>query len=223
MVVLWVRPPDLPVMVTVAVPTFARVPAARVSVVVLVAGLGLKTALVPLRNPEADSVMLWAKPFEGVMVMVVVPLAPRAMLKLVGDADRAKFGAAVTVRERDVELPRLPLTPAMVTEKVPTAALPVAVKVSELLLVVLAGWKFALTPLGRPEQDRLTLPVKPFCALMVIVVAAPVVPSPTLAAPEEAVNVKPPCGGAVAGQLFTRFAALTLPMPVAKSQPVDAL
>ena len=60
-VVLSVRPPDLPVMVTWKDPVVARAPADRVSVPVLVAGLGLKTAVVPLRRPEAVSATLPAK------------------------------------------------------------------------------------------------------------------------------------------------------------------
>jgi hypothetical protein len=175
-VVLWVRPPDLPVMVTVEVPTLARVPADRVSVLFLVAGSGPKAAVVPLRRPDADRVTFPPKPFDGVMVIVVAPLAPRPMLKVVGEAASAKLGAAATVRETVVELFKLPHTPLTVTGKVPRAALCVAVNVSELLPVVLAGLNFALTPLGSPEADRLTLPVKASCGLMVIVVAPPVAP-----------------------------------------------
>jgi len=35
--------------------------------------------------------------------------------------------------------------------------------------VVLVGLKEALTPLGKPEADKLTLPVKPFCGVTVTV------------------------------------------------------
>ena len=100
MVVVCVRLPDLPVTVTVTVPVVAVLLAESVSLLEVVAGLELKEAVVPLRMPEADKVTLELKPFEGVMVMVVVPLVPRAMLKLVGDADSLKFGGgAVTVKE----------------------------------------------------------------------------------------------------------------------------
>jgi hypothetical protein len=63
MVVLCVRLPDLPVMVTVNVPRRAVALAARVSVLVAVAGLGVKDALTPLGIPEADRVTGPAKPF----------------------------------------------------------------------------------------------------------------------------------------------------------------
>lgn len=44
-----------------------------------------------------------------------------------------------------------------------------AVNVSVLVDVVLAGLNEAVTPLGNPEADKLTVPVKPFCGLTVIV------------------------------------------------------
>jgi len=44
-----------------------------------------------------------------------------------------------------------------------------------LVLVVLLGLNDAVTPLGRTAVDRLTLPVKPFCGVTVIVLV-PLVP-----------------------------------------------
>jgi hypothetical protein len=57
----------------------------------------------------------------------------------------------------------------MVTVAVPVVAVLLAVKVTVLLVVVLPGLKEAVTPLGRPEADKLTLPVKPFVGLTVMV------------------------------------------------------
>ena len=58
----------------------------------------------------------------------------------------------------------------IITEYVPVGAVLLAVSVSTLVLVVLAGLKAeAVTPLGRPETDSITLPVKPFCGVTVIV------------------------------------------------------
>src|SRR5215467_101542 len=102
---------------------------ANLSVLAPVAGLGLNDAVVPLRMPDAVSVTLPLKPFMGEMVMLVLPLPPRAMLRVFGEAERPKSGAPVTVRETLVELVRLPLTPLTVTEKVPVAAELLAVKV----------------------------------------------------------------------------------------------
>ncbi len=58
----------------------------------------------------------------------------------------------------------------IITEYVPVAAVLLAVSVSTLVPVVLAGLKAeAVTPLGRPETDSATPPVKPFCGVTVMV------------------------------------------------------
>ena len=58
----------------------------------------------------------------------------------------------------------------MVTGKVPVAAVLLAVSVRTLVLAVLAGLnEEAVTPLGRPETDSATLPLKPFCGVTVMV------------------------------------------------------
>jgi len=59
--------------------------------------------------------------------------------------------------------------PVMVTAKVPMLATLLTLKVSVLVLLVLVGLKDAVTPLGSPETDKLTLPLKPFCGVTVIV------------------------------------------------------
>ena len=167
---VWVRLPDLPMMVTVTVPGVALRAVKKVNVLVLVAGLMLNEAVVPLRMPDADSETLPLKPFDCAIEIVVVPLLPRATLRLVGDADRLKFGAAVTMREIVVEWLRPLLSPVIVTLKVPAAALAPAFKVNVLILVVLTGLNDAVTPLGRPEALKVTLPLKPFCGTTVTVV-----------------------------------------------------
>ncbi len=58
---------------------------------------------------------------------------------------------------------KLPDTPVTVTVTVPVAAVLLAVNVKVLVLVVLVGLNDAVTPLGRPEADKLMLPLKPFC------------------------------------------------------------
>jgi hypothetical protein len=75
-VVVCVRLPDVPVIVTVAVPVVAVLLAVSVSVLVEAAGLGLNAAVTPLGTPVADRFTLPAKPFEGVMVIVLVPALP---------------------------------------------------------------------------------------------------------------------------------------------------
>ncbi len=75
---------------------------------------------------------------------------------------------------------KLPDVPVTVTVTVPVVAVLLAVKVSVLLLAVLllavlVGLNEAVTPLGRPDADKLTLPLKPFCGVTVMVLV-PVVP-----------------------------------------------
>jgi len=66
------------------------------------------------------------------------------------------------VRETVVLLVKLPEVPVMVTVTVPVVAVLLAVSVNVLVLVVLLGLNDAVTPLGRPDTDKLTLPLKPF-------------------------------------------------------------
>ena len=63
----------------------------------------------------------------------------------------------------------------MVTVTVPGVAVPLAVSVSVLAVVVVVGLKDAVTPLGRLDADRLTLLLKPFCGVTEIVLV-PLVP-----------------------------------------------
>ena len=75
-VVVCVRLPEVPVIVTVEVPIEAVALAVNVNVLVLVAGFGLNPAVTPPGKPEAESVTFPLKPFNGVMVIVLVPCAP---------------------------------------------------------------------------------------------------------------------------------------------------
>jgi|SRR5579864_2071017 len=74
-----------------------------------------------------------------------------------------------TVSDRVVVLVKLPEVPVMLTLTVPVLAVLLAVRVKVLVLVVLVGLNEALTPVGKPEADKLTLPLKPFCGVIVIV------------------------------------------------------
>jgi len=86
--VLFVKVPDEPVTVTVTVPVAAVLLAVSVKVLVLVVLLGLKDAVTPLGRPEADKLTLLLKPFCGLTVTVLAPLAPCTIVKLFGDAER---------------------------------------------------------------------------------------------------------------------------------------
>ena len=83
-----VKPPDMPVIVSVTVPGVAVLLAVSVRVLVLVAGFGLKDAATPLGKPEADKLTLLLKPLCGVTVIVLAPAAPWKMLTLLGEAER---------------------------------------------------------------------------------------------------------------------------------------
>jgi hypothetical protein len=114
----------------------------------------------------------------------------------------------------------LPEVPATVTVKVPIVAVLVADRVKTL--VVDAGFvaKMAPTPFGRPDAVKFTLPLKPFRGWIVIV-AEPEDPWGKVRLVGDAESVKLGCV-VDPGQLLTKLAALTVPMPVAKSQPIDA-
>jgi len=122
------------------------------------------------------------------------------------------------VREIVVLFVKLPEVPEMVTVTVPVVAVPLADSVKRLVFVAGFVPKTALTPLGKPDALKTTLPLNPFCGLIVIVVE-PAEPWRKLKLAGDAESVKLGCDE-VDGQLFTKLAALTVPMPVAKSHPV---
>src|ERR1700704_5726402 len=99
--VLWVSAPEVPVMVTVTVPVVAVLEAVSVSVEVAlpfaggVTGLVENVAVTPPGKPEALSVVAELNPFRLVMVMVLVPLEPCAMVSEEGEAATLKSGVAV--------------------------------------------------------------------------------------------------------------------------------
>jgi len=217
-VAVLVRALALPAIVTVNVPMLAAPLAVRVSVLVLVVLVGLKDAVTPLGKPDADKLTLPLKPFCEVTVIELVPLAAWKTLTLLGDADSVKVPTLFTVSETVVVLVKGPAVPVMVTLLVPTAAVPLAVNVNVLVFAVLVGLNDAVTPLGSPEADKLTLPLKPFRGITVIVLAP--LPPCVMATLLGDVERKKPGAGPPAGQLVTKLVAFSVPIPVAKSQPV---
>src|SRR5258708_482362 len=89
------------------------------------------------------------------------------------------FGAGVTDSVIVVELVRVPDVPVMVSVDVPVVTIALAVSVKGLVLGGLRGLIEAVAAPGRPEADKLTLPVKPFCGVTVIVLV-PMAPCATL-------------------------------------------
>jgi hypothetical protein len=162
-------------MVTVTAPVVAEEEAVSVRVEVAlpfafgVTGLAEKLAVTPLGRPVALNVVAELKLFWLVMVIVLVPVLPRTIVSEAGDAEMVKLGAAVTVRESVVVAVSEPEVPLMVIVAVPTVAVLLAVSVSTLLPVVGLVPNAAVTPLGKPEAARVTLPVNPLTAVTAIV------------------------------------------------------
>ena len=100
MVAVWVTPPPVAVIVTVALPVVAVLLAERVRVELPLPGaaidVGLKLAVTPDGNPEAVSETAELKPPLTLVVIVLVPELPCVIERLVGDALRLKSGC-VTV------------------------------------------------------------------------------------------------------------------------------
>jgi len=89
--------PEVPVIVTVDVPTVAVLLAVKVTTLVEVVGLVPKVAVTPAGNPEADNVTLPVNPPDGVSVTVLVPLVPCFTVRLEGEAESAKSGVATAL------------------------------------------------------------------------------------------------------------------------------
>ena len=81
--------------------------------------------------------------------------------------------------------------PVTVTVTVPVDAVLLAVRVSELVVAVLPGLNEAVTPVGRPEADKVIVPLKPPCRVTVIVLV-PLAPWGTVNPVGEAERVKLP-------------------------------
>ena len=84
---VWVKLPDVPVMVTVEVPVAAVALAVNVRTLEPVVGFAPKVAVTPEGRADVDSVTLPLKPLVGLTVIVLVPLLPCAMVTLVGEAE----------------------------------------------------------------------------------------------------------------------------------------
>ena len=150
-------------------------------------------------------------------MIVLVPLPPRLTLREAGEAPIVKFGVevALTVSARVVVATRLPEVPVMVTVLVPVVADALAVSVSVLVPVVGFGLNPAVTPLGRPDAARVTLPVNPFTSFTVMLLFPLAPPSVIVKLLAESESVK--LGVADPVSVSIRVAPFGLPHPVTKS------
>jgi hypothetical protein len=120
----------------------------------------------------------------------------------------------MTMRVIGVAWFKLPEAPVTVTVFVPVAAPGVAVKVSVLPAVELVGLNVAVTPLGKPEADRLTPEANPLSALtMIMLVLLP--PGVTARLPGAAERLKSAVAAVVrAATLRLKVTVRTRPPPV---------
>lgn len=214
--VLAVKLADVPVTVTVAVPFFAVALAVRVRTLLEVVGSWLKDAVTPVGNPETANVTLPANPLCGVIeILLVLPAPPCTSVTVLGDAAKLKLWVGeFTVRLTLVLPVRLPDFPAILTVDKPVAAVAVAVKVSVLVLVAGFGLNDAVTPLGNPDADRVTFPLKPPPTLIVIMLA-PLAPCMMATLFGEAESEK--FGAADPASAVMKPIPFGLPHPVARS------
>lgn len=84
--------PEVPVMVTVALPVVAVALAVSVSTLLPVVGFVPNDAVTPLGRPDAARVTLPLNPSTSVTVIVLVPLLPWVIVRLLGEADSVKLG-----------------------------------------------------------------------------------------------------------------------------------
>jgi hypothetical protein len=175
----------------VEVPRAAVLLTLMVSVLVDVVAEGLKLAVTPAGSPAMERLTLPLNPFTGVTVMVLLPLADLLMLRLVGEAESEKSGTtgALTVSVMVVVRVNVPDVPLMVSVTVPVAAALPALSVKVLAEVALVGLKLAVTPEGRPEIDRLTVPLKPLIGFTLMVLV-PMVPCVNVSEAGEADKLK---------------------------------
>jgi len=157
--------PDVPVMVMTFVPTGVEPLAERVKytngldVLARLTGFGEKLAVTPVGSPEMARLTGPENPFMGLIGTKTDVVAPCPKATLPG-LRTLKLEAAIASGNEAVDV-SFPDVPVMVTILVPMGAVPVAESVKEEFPVAGFGEMLAVTPLGRPDTDRLTGPRKP--------------------------------------------------------------
>jgi hypothetical protein len=147
----------------------ASLAAVRVRTLLPEAGFGEKAAVTPLGRPEmANWTLPTVEPDEPSTYMLAVVVLPGAN-PMDGGADRSRLPSEM-VSVRGAEAVLDPQVPLIVTVLFPGAAVLLAVSVSVAALVVGSGEKDAVTPVGRPLAESLTLPVNPNSGLTKIAV-----------------------------------------------------
>jgi hypothetical protein len=220
MLVVAVRLPDFPVIVTVEAPAAAELAAANVTAL-LPDVTALKVAVTPLGSPDAENVTAPVKPEIAVMARLPAPLAPAVTLKLAGVAASVKPGGGLTVSAMVALLLKAPEVPVIVTVDVPAAAVLAAVRVS-VPLPDLTAPRVAVTPFGNPDAASATVPVKPEISVMAML-PAPLAPGVTLKVVGVTASVKVGCGTMVRAMVTLAVRLPDVPVMVTVAAAVDAL
>jgi len=192
MVVVLLIVPEVPVMVTVDVPTVAVALAVNVIALVVVAGLTEIVADMPVGRPLAARATLPLNGLTSVIEMVTVQLPPWGIVQGFPEGEIVKLPVdETTAREMLVVAVSVPEVPVIVIGYVPAAA--VALTVNVRILVAVAGLvpNAAVTPAGRPDAARLTLPVNGLTSVTAIV-SVPLAPWTIERADAEGVSLKLP-------------------------------
>lgn len=168
------RLPETPLMVNCAAPSAAEPVAVSVSVLLALVLAGLNNAVTPVGNPVAVNATVPVKAPVGTTLMAEVPLPPASTVTFEGEDERVNPVAGATVRASVAAIEMPPETPVMVVVNVPAAAEALAVNVSLLVVVALAGLNDDVTPVGNPAMVRFTALAKPFTGVTVMVLVADV-------------------------------------------------
>ncbi len=220
MLVVAVRLPDLPVIVTAALPAVAEL-AVAIFTALLPDVIAPKVTVTPFGRPDADSVTAPVKPDISVMAMLLVPVDPRVTVKVAGVAARVNPGGGLTVRATVALLLSAPDVPVTVMMDVPAGALLAAERVS-VLMADFTALKVAVTPLGRPDAASATVPLKPKRLVMAMVLA-PLAPGVTLNAVGVAARVKAGCGAIVSAIVTFAVRLPDVPVIVTVAVPANAV
>lgn len=92
--VLAFTPPEVPLIVIVDVPVLAVPLTVNVSALLVTVGFRLNPAVTPLGRPDTESV---TKPFAPLIMIVLVPFLPRAIVSALGLSDRVKLTFTVSL------------------------------------------------------------------------------------------------------------------------------
>jgi len=148
-------------MVIIEVPVDAEPLAVSVRMLLPVAGLGLNEAVTPLGIPDAVKVTAPVNPpaSSTVIVSVAPAFGETVSEDAAGDSVKLPDAPELIVRVIAVVAVAVPDVPVTVTVEVPAGAALLTASVSMLLLVAGLVPSEAVTPLGNPETESVTLPV----------------------------------------------------------------